>query len=145
MLNGHDEFQLEHVLAERLPSGGTMVIPELLVRRDELVLVQASGPRGDRSRRIRTKAQAITGRSGPYLIFGDVHATPGLDPLLSFRRRLPMVPLTDAVIEYPGANGPVREFADVVIVNRDLMDWVRRIEADASPAMTSGGLGRPTH
>jgi hypothetical protein len=146
MLNTHDEFQLEQVLVERLtPDGGTMIIPEFLVRRDELLLVQANGPRGDKTRRIRTMARAITVHSGPYLVFGDVHTTPGLDPLLFFRRRQPMVPLTDAVIEYAGTTGPVREFADVVIVNRDLMDWVRRTDADATPAMTSGGLRRPTH
>lgn len=144
MLNAHDEFQLEHVLWERLPDGGQMVIPEFLVRRDELLIVHASGPRGDRSRRTRTVARAMTIKSGPYLMTGDVHTAPGLDPLLFFRRRQPMVPLTDAMIEYHGASGSVREFADTIVVNRDLTDWVRRSDSETRPGAVSGRLGRPT-
>jgi hypothetical protein len=144
MLNAHDEFQLEHVLWERLPNGGQMVIPEFLVRRDELLIVHAAGPRGDRSRRTRTVARAMTIKSGPYLVTGDVHTAPGLDPLLFFRRRQPMVPLTDAMIEYNGASGFVREFADTIVVNRDLTDWVRRNEAEAMPDAASDRLSRPT-
>ena len=145
MLNAHDEFQLEHVLWERLPDGGQMVIPEFVVRRDELLLVHATGPRGDRSRRTRTVARAMTIKSGPYLVTGDVHTAPGLDPLLFFRRRQPMVPLTDAMIQYNGAAGSVREFADTIVVNRDLTDWVRRNEAVTAPPVVSDRLGRPTN
>src|SRR4029077_5912408 len=89
MLNDHDEFLLEDVLAERLPEGGTMVVPEFLVQRDELVIVHAMGPRGDRSRRHRTAARAVPLRAGPYLVSGDIHAAPGIDPLIYFRRRRP--------------------------------------------------------
>jgi hypothetical protein len=127
MLNDHEEFQLEHVLAERLPDGGTMVIPEFLVRRDELLLVHAAGPRGDRSRRTRTVPGGITVKSGPYLVTGDIHTAPGLDPLDSFRRRKPMVPLTNALIQYRGPDGLVDELASTIVVNRDLTDWVRLI------------------
>ena len=145
MLNTHDEFQLEHVLWERLPDGGQMVIPEFLVRRDELLIVLATGPRGDRSRRTRTVARAMTIKSGPYLVTGDVHTAPGIDPLLFFRRRLPMVPLTDAMIQYYGASGSVREFADTIVVNRDLTDWVRRNDTEAVPGTVSDRLGHPTN
>lgn len=145
MLNEHDEFQLEHVLAERLPEGGTMLIPEFLVRRDELLLVYATGPRGDRTRRTRTMSRSITAKIGPYLVTGDVHTAPGLDPILFFRRRRPMVPLTDAVIEYRAASGPVKEYADTIVVNRDLMDWVRETQAGSTPRTSAGPLGRPTH
>ena len=143
MLNDHDEFLLEDVLAEHLPEGGTMVVPEFLVRRDELVLVHAMGPRGDRSRRHRTAARTVTLRAGPYRVTGDIHAAPGIDPLVFFRRRRPMVPLTDATIEYRTAEGSVREFAGTIIVNRELLDWVTEVEGTVVelPSLTSHGSG----
>ncbi|MBF8289326.1 MAG: hypothetical protein HW391_294 [Chloroflexi bacterium] len=148
MLNENDEYLLEGVLAERLPDGETMVIPEFLVRRHELLLVHATGPRGDRSRRTRTQVRAITLRSGPYLVTGDVHTAAGLDPLLYFRRRRPMVPLTDATVEYRTAHGPVQEYVGSIVVNRDLMDWVRAIDEGDAIAAHAGGaparIGRPT-
>src|SRR3990172_8593007 len=51
MLNTHAEFILVEALAERLPNGGSMVVPEILVGRHELALVHAGGPRGARARR----------------------------------------------------------------------------------------------
>jgi hypothetical protein len=44
-----------------------------------------------------------------------------------------MVPLTDAVVEFHAAGGPVQETVDVVVVNRDLVDWVRRTAPIAVP------------
>jgi hypothetical protein len=128
MLNDHDEYLLEDVLAERLPEGGTMVVPEFLVTRDDLILVHATGPRGDRSRRTRTAARAVTLRAGPYLVTGNIHTAPGIDPLMYFRRRRPMVPLTDATIEYRTVEGPVRELAGTIVVNREQLDWVRLVD-----------------
>ncbi len=148
MLNDHDEFLLEAVLAERIPDGGATPVPEILVRRDELLLVHATGPRGDRELRTRTIARAMTLKSGPYLVTGDVHAGPGIDPLLFFRRRRPMVPLTDASIQYSTANGPVCEYVDAIVVNRDLLDWVRVAESGAvardQVEVPSDRLRRPT-
>jgi hypothetical protein len=128
MLNAHDEYLLEGVLAERLPDGGALVVPELLVSRDELILVQATGPRGDRARRTRTEVHGIAMRAGPYLLAGDLHTAPGVDPVLFFRRREPMVPLTDATVEYATAAGPIREFAGTIVVNRDQLDWIQEVE-----------------
>lgn len=148
MLNDHDEFLLEGVLAERLPGGGTMVVPELVVERRELILVHATGPRGDRSRRTRTEPHAIALRAGPYLVTGDVHAAHGVDPIVFFRRRRPMVPLTDATIEYRSLEGPVREHAGTIVVNRDQLDWVKAVTEEGRsselPGIGADGMG-PTH
>ena len=66
MLNSHDEFVLVEALAERLPEGGSMVVSEILVRRDELAIVHATGPRGDRARRVRTETHPLVMRVGRY-------------------------------------------------------------------------------
>ena len=145
MLNDNEVFQLEGVLAERLPEGGSRLIKAVEIRRGELLLVFAAGPRGDRAHRRQTVARALSVKVGPYLVTGDVHTTPGLDPLLHFRHRRPMVPLTDAVVEYQGPKGPVQEFADTVVVNRERTDWVRRSESIGVPTSGPGQLGRPTN
>jgi hypothetical protein len=142
MLNEHDEFQLEDVLATHLPEGRTRVMREMVIRRSELYLVYAGGPRGDRARRTRTVPRGIIVKCGPYLVSGDVHAAPGIDPLRFFGRRQAMVPLTDAIVDFPGPRGRVREAGEVVVVNRDLADWVRRSEGIAAPDMGRALPGR---
>ena len=143
MLNAHDEYELEHVLVEHLPDGGTMVIPRYVVQRSELLVVRVAGPRGDRRRRTRTVPGVITVQTGPYLVTGDIHAARGLDPLDSFRRRKPMVPLTDALIEYRGPGGLVQELAPTIVVNRDQADWVRPVGAVRAVDVAAGWRRRP--
>lgn len=128
MLNEHEAFQLDNVLATRLPEGHSRVLRQIVINRAELFLVHAGGPRGDRAQRTKTIARAITVKSGPYLVTGDVHTAPGIDPLLFFRRRNSMVPLTDAIVVYPSGRGLVEEAVETVVINRDLADWVRRAE-----------------
>jgi hypothetical protein len=125
MLNAHDEFVLVDALAERLPEGGSMVVPEILLRRHELAIVHATGPRGDRARRVRTDAHPLVFRVGRYLVSGRIHTGRGEDALMSIRSRQPMVPLTEAAIEFRVGPDIVREPASAIVVNRDLVDWVR--------------------
>jgi hypothetical protein len=125
MLNAHDEFVLVDALAERLPRGGSLVVSEILVRRDELPLVHASGPRGDRTMRIPTEPHRIVLRAGRYLVAGRLHSGPGEDPLASLRARRPMVPLTYATIEFRRGGDIVREPTGTIVVNREHVDWVR--------------------
>ena len=99
MLNAHDEFLLLDVLVERLDDGTAVEVAEILVRRDELLLVQATGPRGRPARRSTHPGACPDGALGPYHVRGYLHALPGVDPLLAVRRRRVMVPLTDATIE----------------------------------------------
>jgi hypothetical protein len=125
MLNSHDEFVLVDALAERLPDGGSMVVSEILLRRDELAIVHATGPRGDRTQRIRTETHPLVFRVGRYLVSGRLHAGRGEDALQSLRSRDAMIPLTEAAIEFRVGPDVVREPASTIVVNRDLVDWVR--------------------
>lgn len=132
MLNEHEEFQLTGgVLSERLPDGASLVVPEQLVSRRELHVVCATGPRGDRARRMRTEEHRITIRLGAYEVTGSLHAASGVDPFQSIRTRGPMVPLTDAVLVYRTLTGHSSEEAGTLVVNRNLVDWVRT--ADPAP------------
>lgn len=131
MLNAHHEYVLVDALAERLPDGGSMVVPEILVGRHELALVRAGGPRGDRALRVPTTQHQLVLRTGRYLVAGRLHATGGDDPLAALRLRDPMVPLTDAAIMFRVGPDIVEEPGGTIVVNRDLVDWVREGALDA--------------
>jgi len=130
MLNDHDEYLLVDVLLERLSDGGAVEIKEVLVPRDELLLVHATGPRGSAARRHRTRLHPVAIQMGPYHIRGYLHALPGADPILHMRRRKTMVPLTDAWIEYQSGGVRQRRRVGVVVVNREQVDWVVPAEDD---------------
>ena len=67
----------------------------------------ATGPRGERELRTRTVVRGMSMEVGPYMISGDVHTLAGVDALVNFRRRRPMVPLTNAEVRYATSKGPV--------------------------------------
>lgn len=124
MLNDHDEYQLVDVLVESLADKHAVEVKEVLVHRDELLLVHAAGPRGNQDRRQRTRSHPVAIQLGPYHIRGYLHALPGADPVQAIRRRKPMVPLTDAWIEFGSAAGRQRRRVGTVVVNREQIDWI---------------------
>jgi hypothetical protein len=124
MLNEHDEYLLVDVLVEGLAGDRAVEVTEVLVRREELLLVAAAGPRGNQGRRHRTRSHPVAIQMGPYQVRGYLHALPGADPVQAIRRRQPMVPLTDAWIEFPPSSGRERRRVGTVVVNREQIDWI---------------------
>jgi len=49
---------------------------------------------------------------------------PGTDPIIGFRRRRVMVPLTEATIECDTPDGRRISRFGTILVNRDLTDWI---------------------
>jgi hypothetical protein len=128
MLNDHDEYALVGVTVERFDGGSPITVDEVVVSRDEVWLVHASGPRGDAARRHRTVPQHLALKMGPYNVRGFVHTLPGADPVMALRRRKAMVPLTDARIQY-SIGGETRETrVETVIVNREQVDWLEAVD-----------------
>lgn len=123
LLNAHDEYVLSDVLVERFDDSPAVILAEVMVRRDEVLLVHATGPRGSAARRQRTRQHPLAMQLGPYHVRGYLHALPGSDPLAAIRRRKSMVPMTDAWIEVGGGSGRQRRRVGVVVVNREQMDW----------------------
>jgi hypothetical protein len=124
MLNEHDEYLLVDVLVEGLAGDRGVEVAEVLVRRDELYLVHATGPRGNLDRRRRTRSHPVAIQMGPYHVRGYLHVLPGADPVQAIRRRKAMVPLTDAWIDFPLASGRERRRAGTVVLNREHVDWI---------------------
>ena len=132
MLNAHEEYALVGVSIERFDGGEPLEVDEVVVGRDEVFLVHASGPRGDQARRQKTAPQHVALKIGRYSVRGFYHALPGTDPVVAIRRRKTMVPLTNARIQYTIA-GETREVrVETVIVNREQIDWLEAVEPDRS-------------
>lgn len=124
MLNDHDEYELIDVMVESLERPEAAEAQAVLVHRDEILLVHATGPRGSQSRRHRTRPHPVAMQLGPYHVRGYLHALPGSDPLLAIRRRKPMVPITDAWIEFAAGGTWQRRQVGTLVVNREQIDWI---------------------
>ena len=130
MLNDHDEYALAGVTVERFDGGPPIQVDEIVVARDEVWLIHASGPRGDAARRHRTMPQHVALKMGPYKVRGFFHALPGTDPAAAIRRRKAMVPLTGARVEYTVGNETREVRVETVIVNREHVEWIEEVEPD---------------
>ena len=140
LLNAHDDLLLMDVELETLASGLIGTVDEVLIRRADLIAVQAAGPRGHIGLRLATERHPIAVQVGDYLVGGHLHAVPGVDPIASAWERPAMVPLTEAWIELWTDGRRQHQSLGTVIVNRDLADWIRVVTEDD---LTSGRL-RPT-
>ena len=67
----------------------------------------------------------MTLKTGPYTIHGYLHGPPGADAVRQINRRRPMVPLTEAWIEYPAVGALHRARVGPIIVNHEILDWIR--------------------
>jgi hypothetical protein len=124
LLNEQQDYELFDVVVESLVDERRAAIAEIRVGRDELFLVHAAGPRGDEDRRHRTRTHPVAIQAGPYHVRGYLHGLPSLDPVVTFGRREPMVPLTDAWIEFVEGGERERRRVGTVVVNRNRIDWI---------------------
>lgn len=124
MLNDHDELQLVDVLVQSVTERESVEVREVIVPRDELLLVHATGPRGDLTRRTRTRLTHVAMSVDRYRVRGYLHAAPFIDALSALHRRSPMVPLTDAVIDYQIGDEWFRQRVGTLIVNRGAIDHI---------------------
>lgn len=130
LLNAHDELHLLEVELEALATGMRGTVDEVIIHRRQLVAVQAHGPRGDVALRRATRTHPLAVQAGNYLIGGYLHVPPGIDPLVSARERPPMVPLTDALIEYWAHGRREHQAIGTIVFNRDAVDWIRVVTHD---------------
>jgi hypothetical protein len=145
MLNDHAELQLVDVAVESLVDGTVTRLAEFTVQRDELLVVEATGPRGNPGRRMRAHRNPVAVKSGPYELRGLVHLAPGATTLEAVRRRRPMVPMTSASIAYEVAGSRLLHVDRTLIFNRECADWIRVIDPELveSPAQPFPALEVP--
>jgi hypothetical protein len=130
LMNEHDTFEFVDTTLQSLDDGHGVSIRDVVIAREEIFAVAVSGPRGDPKRRTRTRPIPVELQLGRYDVTGSIHVVPGTDPIISFRHRRVMVPLTEATIEYDTPDGRVRSRFEIILVNRLLSDWI-------APALSS--------
>ncbi len=139
MLNDHEEVELVDVMVQSLTDPGVIEIKEVIVPRHELLLVSATGPRGDLARRTRTRQTSVAVAIGPYTVRGNLHTVPFVDAMSALHRRSAMVPLTDAVLDYQMGGDWHRQRLGTLIVNRTSIDHIiEAVEHDVAL-----GVARP--
>ena len=129
VLNATPEIRVVAARLEDLASDTVVEVPELLIGRDELCVVEAAGSQGDPERRLRTRTTRVAVEIGPYRVEGAIHGTAASDPFATMVRRATWVPVTDAVIAY--RDGAPEQAVEVktLIVNRELATVFKEIEA----------------
>ena len=124
LMNDRTEFEFVDTCLESLDDGHELLVRSVYVARDEIFAVAVAGPRGDPARRRRTRPIPLALRVGRYDVRGNIHIVPGTDPIIGFRRRRVMVPLTEATIEFDAPEGRRVSRYGTILVNRDLTDWI---------------------
>jgi hypothetical protein len=130
LLNGSEEFELRNVLVDDFSGTPPVEVSELLVKREELLVVHATGPRGNPALRRPTRQHPVIVVIGPYRVFGYVHGMPGAPALASLQRRGPIVPLSDASIDYVVAATPQNRRVETLLINRDRIDSIVEAHGD---------------
>jgi hypothetical protein len=125
LLNASDELQLIEPVVQWLADGRVLGAESMSIPRSTLVAVKAGSPRGDHARRHPTRQVGVAAGSGGYLMHGFLHIRRGGDPAIDLGRRPPMIPLTDATIHFSVGRDSRVDEADTLIVNRDIVDWIR--------------------
>jgi len=69
---------------------------------------------------------------GPYTALGLLHSAPGQMPLPGLTQRGPMVPLSDATLAFHSRGALVMRDVGTLIINRDVLDWVRASDDQAA-------------
>jgi hypothetical protein len=142
LMNDHDAFEFVDTTLQSLDDGHGLSVRDLVIAREEIFAVAVSGPRGNPKRRTRTRPIPVELQLGPYDVTGNLHVVPGTDPIIGFRRRKVMVPLTEATIEYDSPNGRVRSRFETVLINRLLADWIApALSSDVRPPELVPELG----
>ena len=131
VLNRAESIAVRETFVENLADGTVDNLGDCEVSRSDLYAVEASDSRGEAARRIHTVRHRLQVQLGPYSALGLLHSLPGQMPLPYLQSRGPMIPLSDATIGYDGHGSLQLRDVGTLIVNRDLLDWVRASEDEA--------------
>ncbi len=131
LLNRADCIVVREAFVESFDDDTVSNLGDGEVDRSILYAVEAGDGHGDGVRRIHTVRHRLQVQLGPYSALGLLHASAGQMPLPYLSSRGPMVPLSDATLGF--SRRGVTHLRDVgtLIVNRDLLDWVRASDDDA--------------
>jgi hypothetical protein len=131
LLNHSESIVVRETFVESFEDDTVVNLGDGEIDRSILYAVEASGGRGDESRRIHTIRHRLQIQFGPYTALGLLHSLPGQLPLPHLHSRGPMIPLSDATIGYASRGVTAMRDVGTLIVNRDMLDWVRADDDEA--------------
>jgi len=145
LINAHDQLELANVLVRDLTGGEPIQLHQLAIARDEILVMQATGPRGRADQRRQTRQVPIVVKIGPYEVSGYIHVLPGADAIASLRRGRRMVALSDAAIDFLVGPEPEHHEVSAILVNWALADSIVEVAdkpkvVDEVAAAASGGV-----
>jgi hypothetical protein len=123
-LNRSADIVVHDATLRSLDTGQQAAASDVAISMDDLFLVEADAPGGDEQRRIKTVRQLMRVEAGPYVVYGEMHALPGIGALRTFHSRRGLVPLTAChIMFFRGSRLEVIE-ASFALVNTRLVDDV---------------------
>ena len=131
LLNRSESVVIREAFVESFEDDTVTNLGDGEVERSILYAVESSGGRGEGARRIHTVRHRLQIQLGPYTALGLLHALPGQMPLPYLHSRGPMIPLSDVTLGFTSRGAMTMKDVDTLIVNRDMLDWVRASELDA--------------
>jgi hypothetical protein len=136
LFNGGGSVVIRDAFVESFDDDTVSHVGDVTVDRSILYAIEMDDRRGDEARAIHAvDHRRIHVRLGPYSALGllpeaaDQLALPLFDP------SGPMIRLSDATIGYEGGGVPHLRDVGSLVVNRELMDWVRAGDEDAPAFM----------
>jgi hypothetical protein len=109
------ELEVQGVTVRALEDGRAYDLPSAVIPREELCVVAATGPRGRRDLRLRTRAYPMRAEVGPYAVVGYFHVPPTADPFAIVRKRR-VVALRPVRICFDVAGERVEETHDTLLL-----------------------------
>lgn len=131
LLNHAESIVVRETFVESFEDDTVVNLGDGEVDRSILYAVEAGGGRGEATRQIHTIRHRLQVQIGPYSALGLLHSLPGQIPLPYLGSRGPMIPLSDATIGFASRGSLQLRDVGTLIVNRDLLDWVRASEDEA--------------
>ena len=135
LLNGGNSLIVRDAFVETFDEDTITHLGDVTVDRSTLYAVEARGRRGEEVDGIHAERRRIHVSLGPYAALGLLPEAPDQMVLPLFDPNGPMIRLSDATLGYTSGGVPRLRDVNSLLVNRDLMDWVRACEDDA-PAFT---------
>jgi hypothetical protein len=130
LFNGGGSVVIRDAFVENYDDDTVVHIGDVTLDRSILYAVELGGG-GAGAGRTTSGRRRIHVRLGPYSALGLVPGSAEQTTLPMFDSNGPMVRLTQATIGYTCAGAPHLRDVAALLVNRDLMDWVRAGEEDA--------------
>ena len=120
-LEAAHDIEVSGLKLRALDDGREHDLPSAMVRREELCVVVAAGPRGRADRRLRTRSHPMRAIVGPYAVVGYFQTLPTADPWTMLQRRH-VVALSPARISFDVAGERVEETHEALLLLRSAGD-----------------------